>query len=99
MYMGKKSRKEKKDKPIEYYTTTEKYDEISRLVTKLNILGLGVYENEMKELDMISNQYINENIECQKTINLTGSKRKMDVKFINNKKYPISVNLLYDAGV
>ena len=56
MYMGKKSRKEKKDKQIEYYTTTEKYDEISRLVTKLNILGLGVYENEMKELDIISNQ-------------------------------------------
>ena len=55
--MGKKSRKEKKDKQIEYYTTKEKYDEISRLVTKLNILGLGVYENEMKELDIISNQY------------------------------------------
>ena len=57
--MGKKSRKEKKDKPIEYYTKKDKYDEISRLVTKLNILGLGVYENEMKELDIISNQYIN----------------------------------------
>ena len=53
--MGKKSRKEKKDKPIEYYTKKDKYDEIARLVTKLNILGLGVYENEMKELDMISN--------------------------------------------
>ena len=57
IYMGKKSRKEKKDKPIEYYTTTEKYDEITRF------------------------------------------KREMDVKFINNKKYPISVNILYDAGV
>ena len=57
MYMGKKSRKEKKDKQIEYYTTTEKYDEITRF------------------------------------------KREMGVKFINNKKYPISVNLLYDVGI
>ena len=97
--MGKKSRKEKKDKVIEYYTKKEKYDEISKLVTKLNILGLGIYEEEMKELDVLSQQYINEDIECRKCINLVGSKRKMDIKFINNKKYPIAINLLYDEGV
>jgi len=50
----------------------------------------------MKELDIVSNQYINEDIKCIKTINLTGS--KTNVKFINNKKYLISVNLIYDAG-
>lgn len=97
--MGKKSKKEKKDTIIKFYTKKEKYDEISKLVTKLNILGLGIYEEEMKELDLISQQYINEDIECRKCINLMGSKRKMDIKFINNKKYPISINLLYDKSV
>ena len=53
----------------------------------------------MKELDTICNQYINENIECRKTINLVGSNRKMDINFLNNKKYPISINLLYDKNV
>ena len=100
--MGKKSRR-RDNKPetkiIEYYTKDEKYNEISKLVAKLEMIGLGVYETEMKELDDISQKFMNENIECRKIINLPGSKRKMDVKFINNKKYPISINLLYDEKV
>tara|TARA_B100000963_G_scaffold318390_1_gene299453 strand:+ start:238 stop:534 length:297 start_codon:yes stop_codon:yes gene_type:complete len=98
--MGKKSRRrENKEKIVELYTKKEKYNEISKLVTKLEMLGLGVFENEMKKLDEMSQKYMNENIEFREIINLPGSKRKMDIKFINNKKYPISINLLYDNTV
>lgn len=98
--MGKKSRRrENKEKIVELYTKKEKYNEISKLVTKLEMLGLGVFENEMKILDEMSQKYMNENIEFREIINLPGSKRKMDIKFINNKKYPISINLLYDNTV
>ena len=47
--MGKKSkRRENKEKKIEFYTKQEKYNEISKLVSKLEMLGLGVYEEHMK---------------------------------------------------
>ena len=98
--MGKKSRRrENKEKIVELYTKKEKYNEISKLVTKLEMLGLGVFEKKKKKLDEMSQKYMNENIEFREIINLPGSKRKMDIKFINNKKYPISINLLYDNTV
>ena len=101
--MGKKSRKETKrnldDKVVEFHSKQTKENEISKLIAKIKLLGLGIYETEMKELDTISNQYINKHIECRKTINLVGSNRKMDIKFLNNKKYPISINLLYDKNI
>ena len=98
--MGKKSRrKDKKEKSIVLYTKQEKYNEISKLVAKLELLGLGVYETEMKRLDEMTQQFMNEDKEFREIINLPGSKRKMDIKFLNNNKYPISINLLYDEKV
>jgi hypothetical protein len=99
--MGKKSkrRENKEKKQIEFYTKQEKYNEISKLVSKLEMLGLGVYEEEMKQLDEMTQKFMNEDIEFREIINLPGSKRKMDIKFTNNKKYPIVINLLYDEGV
>ena len=52
--MGKKSRRrENKEKIVELYTKKEKYNEISKLVTKLEMLGLGVFENEIPIFDML----------------------------------------------
>ena len=98
--MGKKSkRRENKEKKIELYTKAEKYNEISKLVAKLELFGLGVYEDQMKKLDEMSQKYMNENIEFREIINLPGSKRKMDIRFLNNKKHPISINLIYDNNI
>ena len=98
--MGKKSkRRENKEKKIELYTKAEKYNEISKLVAKLELLGLGVYEDQMKKLDEMSQKYMNKNIEFREIINLPGSKRKMDIRFLNNKKHPISINLIYDNNI
>ena len=98
--MGKKSkRRDNKEKKIELHTKDEKYNEISKLVAKLELLGLGVYEDQMKKLDEMSQKYMNENIEFREIINLPGSKRKMDIRFLNNKKHPISINLIYDNNI
>ena len=98
--MGKKSkRRENKEKKIEFYTKQEKYNEISKLVSKLEMLGLGVYEEQMKQLDEMTQKFMNHDIEFREIIYLPGSKRKMDVRFINNKKHPISINLLYDERI
>jgi hypothetical protein len=98
--MGKKSKRPvNKEKKIELYTKQDKYNEISKLVSKLEMLGLGVYHDEMKQLDEMSQKFMNEDIEFREIINFPGSKRKMDIKFINNKKHPISINLVYDERV
>jgi len=98
--MGKKSRrKDNKVKKIELYTKQEKYNEISKLVSKLEMLGLGVYEEQMKQLDEMTQKFINNDIEFREMIHLPGSKRKMDIRFVNNKKHPISINLVYDEKI
>ena len=98
--MGKKSRrKDNKVKKIELYTKQEKYNEISKLVSKLEMLGLGVYEEQMKQLDEMTQKFMNNDIEFREMIHLPGSKRKMDIRFVNNKKHPISINLVYDEKI
>lgn len=97
--MGKKSRKIKDTSEIITYTKEEKYEKINKLVTKLEMLGLSIYVDEMKKLDEISNKYIYENIEYRDSIPLPNSKRKMKILFLNNKKHDISINLIYDKNI
>jgi len=97
--MGKKSRKIKDTSEIITYTKEEKYEKINKLVTKLEMLGLSIYVDEMNKLDEISNKYIYENIEYRDSILLPNSKRKMKILFLNNKKHDISINLIYDKNI
>ena len=93
--MGKKSRRKNNSNTIiDLYTKEEKYNEIA----KLEMLGLGVYEEQMKKLDEISQKYMNENTEFREIIPLPGSKRIMNIRFLNNKKHAISINLIFDKN-
>lgn len=84
--MGKKSRRKNNSNTIiDLYTKEEKYNEIAKLVAKLEMLGLGVYEEQMKKLDEMSQKYMNDNKEFREIIPLPGSKRIMNIRFLNNK--------------
>lgn len=47
----------------------------------------------------MTQKFMNEDVEFREMIHLPGSKRKMDVKFINNKKHSIYINLVYDERI
>ena len=97
--MNKKSRRKNNSNTIiDLYTKEEKYTEIAKLVAKLEMLGLGVYEEQMKKLDEMSQKYMNENTEFREIIPLSGSKRIMNIRFLNNKKHAISINLMFDKN-
>ena len=96
--MGKKS-KNKKEKTIEYYTVEEKTKQCQHIKKQLQDFGLEIYTEEIKQLDEIISKYIISNDEFIGQIKLPGAKRIMDIRFRNNKKWDILLNLKYDETV
>ena len=96
--MGKKSRKNK-EKKLETYSVEERESQINTLKTKLVMFGLGVYEEEMDVLYKHMDNFIKDGTEYRDGIKLIGAKRIMNVVFVNNKKYAITINLLYDENI
>ena len=76
----------------------EKIENLILLKKKLNSLGLDVYQDEMKLLSKIMNDYIKDDEEFYGSIPLPGSKRIMDIIFKNNKKHKISITLRYNQS-
>ena len=96
--MGKKS-KNKKEKLIEYYTIEEKNIQCQHIKKQLQDFGLEIYTEEVKQLDDIMDKYIKNSEEYIGQIKLPGAKRIMDIRFRNNKKWDILLNLKYDENV
>ena len=82
--MGKKSRrnKNKEKKEIEKYTLEERESQLKTLKTKLEMFGLGIYQEETDELYKHMDNFIKNGTEYRDTIKLIGSKRKMDIIFV-----------------
>lgn len=81
------------------WTSGEKLKEIMKLKEQLINLGLGIYEEEMKQFGEICQAYIKDGTECCDKIKFPGSKRVLAFIFKNSSKHKISSQLLYDEHV
>lgn len=77
----------------EYYTKEEKLIQINSLLTKLKDLGLDIHKTEMNKIrDAMSNFILND-IEFTGNIHFFKEKRVAQCRFLNNKKFEISITL------
>ena len=83
---------------MEEYTTVEKVKEMVLIKKQLQLYGLGYHEN-MKQFDEIVQNYIKKDEEYTGKIKLYGTNRVLNIKFRNNKKWPINCHLLFDKNV
>ena len=90
--MGKKSRKNKKNKNIIEYSKLERLNNINIIKNKIIDLGLGIYE-EIKKLFIIMNIFIENGEKYFNTIKLIDCNKKIIIFLNNNKKHEIYVKI------
>lgn len=73
---------EKKERMSEPWTKEERMLHTSNVINKMKGLGLGIYEEEIKVLNMIVENYVYKAMECETLIPIKGTKRNI---FINLK--------------
>ena len=74
--------KERKESLGKTWTKEERLLHTNNVIGKMKELGLGIYEEEIKVLSMIVDNYVYKNMECETIIPIKGTKRKI---FINLK--------------
>lgn len=82
---------------VEEYTIVEKVKEMVLIKKQLQLYGLANHAN-MKKFDEIVQNYI-KGEEYTGKIKIYGTSRVLNIKFRNNKKWPIECNLLFDKNV
>ena len=97
--MGKKSKRIRQKQPVELYTKEEKMEKIKEIKAKIAGFGLDrFFVEEIEKLYTYMNEYVEQDIESYYEVNLPEAKRKMIVKLRNNKKYEITVALVYTGN-
>lgn len=77
-----KKEKERKESMGKTWTKEERMFHTSNVLDKMKKLGLGIYEEEMKFLEMVIDNYVYKNIECETVVPIKVTKREI---FINLK--------------
>ena len=83
---------------VDFYTKAEKIQEMILIKKQLQFYGLSNNKN-MDKFDKIIQKYVKDDEEFTGKIKLHKTNRILNIKFRNNKKWPINCHLLFDKNI